>query len=215
MGAILSEYAHKVFPPPQQRPSAPLDAAARRRYARHLLLPEVGEPGQARLMAARALVIGAGGLGSVTATYLAAAGVGVIGIIDDDLVEESNLQRQVIHDTAAIGMPKVASAARRLQAINIVGGGAASAVWCQIHADVLGRTIRQVADPIQINVRGAALLAAVALGYASFEDVGSWVRIARVFEPQPQHQPVYDAIFREYVNIYKLNRGIYARLNGG
>jgi molybdopterin/thiamine biosynthesis adenylyltransferase/rhodanese-related sulfurtransferase len=95
-----------------------LDAAARRRYARHLLLPEVGEPGQARLMAARALVIGAGGLGSVTATYLAAAGVGVIGIIDDDLVEESNLQRQVIHDTAAIGMPKVASAARRLQAIN-------------------------------------------------------------------------------------------------
>lgn len=104
---------------------------------------------------------------------------------------------------------------RRLQAINIVGGGAASAVWCQIHADVLGRTIRQVADPIQINVRGAALLAAVALGYASFEDVGSWVRIARVFEPQPQHQPVYDAIFREYVNIYKLNRGIYARLNGG
>jgi len=95
-----------------------LDAAARRRYARHLLLPEVGVAGQERLMAARVLIVGAGGLGAVTATYLAAAGVGVIGIVDDDLVDESNLQRQVIHDTASVGMPKVASAAARLAAIN-------------------------------------------------------------------------------------------------
>lgn len=69
-------------------------------------------------MAARVLVLGAGGLGSVTATYLAAAGVGVIGIVDDDLVEESNLQRQVIHDSSAVGVAKVASAAARLSALN-------------------------------------------------------------------------------------------------
>ena len=88
------------------------------RYARHLVLAEVGGPGQQKLKAARVLVIGAGGLGAPVIQYLAAAGVGTIGIVDDDAVSLSNLQRQVIHDTAAIGRPKVASARDFVQRIN-------------------------------------------------------------------------------------------------
>src|SRR5947209_10352135 len=81
------------------------------RYARHIVLHEVGGPGQAALKAARVLVIGAGGLGAPALLYLAAAGVGVLGIVDDDKVALSNLQRQVIHDTPGVGALKVASAA--------------------------------------------------------------------------------------------------------
>jgi len=88
------------------------------RYARHVILDEVGEQGQARLLASRVLVVGAGGLGSPLLQYLAAAGVGTIGIIDDDRVELSNLQRQVIHTTKSLGKFKVASAAAAIAAIN-------------------------------------------------------------------------------------------------
>ncbi len=88
------------------------------RYSRHILLAEVGGTGQAKLKAARVLVVGAGGLGSPLALYLAAAGVGTIGIVDDDRVELSNLQRQVAHTTARIGTPKVDSAAMAASAIN-------------------------------------------------------------------------------------------------
>lgn len=88
------------------------------RYARHLVLPEVGEEGQRKLMDASVLVVGAGGLGAPLLTYLAAAGVGRIGVVDDDRVDLSNLQRQVIHDTDAVGEPKVESARRRMAAIN-------------------------------------------------------------------------------------------------
>lgn len=88
------------------------------RYARHLVLPEVGEAGQARLLDSRVLVIGAGGLGSPLLLYLAAAGVGTLGIVDDDAVDLSNLQRQILHGEADIGAPKVASAARRLAQVN-------------------------------------------------------------------------------------------------
>lgn len=89
-----------------------------RRYSRHILLGEVGGTGQAKLKAARVLVIGAGGLGSPLVLYLAAAGIGVIGIVDDDRVELSNLQRQVAHTTPRIGMGKAESAAVAAQAIN-------------------------------------------------------------------------------------------------
>ncbi|MDE2582524.1 MAG: molybdopterin-synthase adenylyltransferase MoeB [Rhodospirillales bacterium] len=89
-----------------------------RRYSRHILLRDVGGTGQARLRAARVLVVGAGGLGSPLILYLAAAGIGTIGIVDDDTVELSNLQRQIAHTTAAIGTPKVASAAAAARAIN-------------------------------------------------------------------------------------------------
>jgi len=95
-----------------------LDEAEIQRYARHILLAEVGGIGQAKLKAARVLVIGAGGLGCPLALYLAAAGVGTIGIVDDDRVELSNLQRQIAHTTARIGMGKAGSAADAARAIN-------------------------------------------------------------------------------------------------
>ena len=95
-----------------------LDAAQRDRYSRHLTLPEVGAEGQAKLLDARVLVIGAGGLGSPALLYLAAAGVGTIGIVDSDEVEVSNLQRQVIHDTESIGTPKAKSAQETISRLN-------------------------------------------------------------------------------------------------
>jgi sulfur-carrier protein adenylyltransferase/sulfurtransferase len=88
------------------------------RYSRHLLIPEVGEAGQLKLLDSRILLIGAGGLGSPAALYLAAAGVGKLGIVDADVVDASNLQRQVIHATDRLGEPKVASAKRSLEALN-------------------------------------------------------------------------------------------------
>jgi adenylyltransferase/sulfurtransferase len=88
------------------------------RYARHILLDEIGGAGQARLLDARVLVVGAGGLGSPVLLYLAAAGVGTIGVIDDDVVDLSNLQRQIAHTTERIGTPKVESARAALSAIN-------------------------------------------------------------------------------------------------
>lgn len=95
-----------------------LDSDEITRYARHLVLPEVGGPGQAKLKRARVLVVGAGGLGAPLVQYLAAAGVGTLGIVDDDTVELSNLQRQVIHDTGSIGRPKVDSAAAAVARLN-------------------------------------------------------------------------------------------------
>lgn len=89
-----------------------------RRYARHIILPEVGGIGQERLLKARVLVVGAGGLGSPLVLYLAAAGVGTIGVIDDDTVDLSNLQRQVLHTTGRIGLPKVESARQAVAEIN-------------------------------------------------------------------------------------------------
>jgi molybdopterin/thiamine biosynthesis adenylyltransferase len=88
------------------------------RYARHIILREIGGPGQKRLKGAKVLVVGAGGLGSPVLLYLAAAGVGTIGVIDDDVVEGSNLQRQVIHTDGRIGMPKVFSAEVAMRALN-------------------------------------------------------------------------------------------------
>jgi molybdopterin/thiamine biosynthesis adenylyltransferase len=90
----------------------------RMRYSRHTLLPEVGVDGQLRLLNSKALLLGAGGLGAPTALYLAAAGVGTLGIVDDDVVDESNLQRQVIHNTERVGMPKAASARIAIEALN-------------------------------------------------------------------------------------------------
>lgn len=88
------------------------------RYARQCVMPEIGEAGQERLAESRVLVVGAGGLGSPAAFYLAAAGVGTIGIADGDVVACSNLQRQILHTTERIGMPKTASAQKTLSALN-------------------------------------------------------------------------------------------------
>ena len=95
-----------------------LNAEQKQRYSRHLLIPEVGSAGQAKLLGSRALLIGAGGLGSPSALYLAAAGVGTIGIVDFDIVDLSNLQRQIIHTTARIGERKVESARIAIEALN-------------------------------------------------------------------------------------------------
>jgi molybdopterin/thiamine biosynthesis adenylyltransferase/rhodanese-related sulfurtransferase len=89
-----------------------------RRYSRHLLIPEVGEAGQERLLNSRVLLIGAGGLGSPASLYLAAAGVGTLGIVDADVVDDSNLQRQIVHSTDRLGEAKVLSAKRTIEALN-------------------------------------------------------------------------------------------------
>jgi molybdopterin/thiamine biosynthesis adenylyltransferase/rhodanese-related sulfurtransferase len=95
-----------------------LDAPRRARYSRHLLIPEVGEQGQLKLLDSKVLLIGAGGLGSPASLYLAAAGVGRIGIVDADVVDESNLQRQIVHSTDRLGEAKVDSARRTIEALN-------------------------------------------------------------------------------------------------
>ena len=97
----------QVLPPEQKE-----------RYRRHLVIPEVGEQGQARLLGAKVVLLGAGGLGSPAALYLAAAGVGTLGIVDSDVVDLSNLQRQVLHTTRTLGLPKTVSAAEAIRALN-------------------------------------------------------------------------------------------------
>jgi molybdopterin/thiamine biosynthesis adenylyltransferase len=99
-------------------PSPPLSSDELRRYARHLVLPEIGGPGQQALKRAKVLVIGAGGLGSPVALYLAAAGVGTLGLADDDTVSLSNLQRQILHGTSDIGRPKLDSARDAIAGLN-------------------------------------------------------------------------------------------------
>src|SRR5580692_398862 len=95
-----------------------LTDAQRDRYSRHILLPEVGEAGQAKLLQSKVLLLGAGGLGSPAALYLAAAGVGTLGVVDADVVDASNLQRQILHRSSAVGMPKVESAAKAIADLN-------------------------------------------------------------------------------------------------
>src|SRR3984957_20054958 len=95
-----------------------LTDAQRERYSRHILLPEVGEVGQAKLLKSKVLLLGAGGLGSPAAMYLAAAGVGTLGVVDADVVDASNLQRQIIHATSRLGERKVDSAKKTLSALN-------------------------------------------------------------------------------------------------
>ena len=104
--------------PSASRPATPLTPPETARYARHLVLPEVGREGQERLKSARVLLVGAGGLGSPAALYLAAAGVGVLGIVDPDVVDVTNLQRQILHGSSGLGRPKIESAASRLRDVN-------------------------------------------------------------------------------------------------
>ncbi len=115
MAGGFAAWKDKGYPWKQERQFTPEQLT---RYSRHFLLPEVGEEGQAKLLDAKVLLIGAGGLGSPTAFYLAAAGVGTIGVVDHDVVDLSNLQRQILHTNDRIGMPKVESARMTLQALN-------------------------------------------------------------------------------------------------
>lgn len=106
------DLGYPIETPPQ------LSDAQRDRYSRHILLPEVGEAGQAKLLASKVLLLGAGGLGSPAGLYLAAAGVGTIGLVDSDVVDASNLQRQILHATSRIGEPKVDSAEKTIRDLN-------------------------------------------------------------------------------------------------
>ena len=116
-GALVRQLKLRATPP-ATAPSGSFADAELDRYARHIMLREIGGPGQKALKGARVLVVGAGGLGSPVLLYLAAAGVGTIGVVDDDKVDASNLQRQVIHTDARIGMPKVFSAEAQMRALN-------------------------------------------------------------------------------------------------
>jgi xylulokinase len=102
-----------------------------------------------------------------------------------------------------------------MEPVRMIGGGANSNVWCQIFADVLNRTIKQVKDPILANVRGAAFLASVSLGYLTFNDVPDQVQIANTYEPNPNNREIYDKLYREFLNLYKQNKKIFKRLNRG
>jgi xylulokinase len=102
---------------------------------------------------------------------------------------------------------------RKFDGLNMIGGGASSNIWCQIHADVLNRTIRQVEDPIQANIRGAAFLASAALGYLAYDDISDRVRIVNTYTPNPANRKIYDELFAEFVEIYKREKKMYARLN--
>ena len=97
--------------------------------------------------------------------------------------------------------------------LSIVGGGGNSKVWCQIIADVLNRKINQVKNPIQANARGAAFIAAVGLGYIEWDHIGKHTQIENVFKPNPENRGLYDKLFKEYTNIYKIMNKTYRRLN--
>ncbi|MHA1793733.1 MAG: FGGY-family carbohydrate kinase, partial [Promethearchaeota archaeon] len=102
---------------------------------------------------------------------------------------------------------------RRMDAINIIGGGAQSDVWCQIFADVMRRTIRQVKNPIQANSRGAAFIASVGLGYIQPDDISKHIEFSRVFKPNKENENLYNKLFKTYLEIYKVTRKIYKKLN--
>ena len=99
--------------------------------------------------------------------------------------------------------------------LNFIGGGANSALWCQIHADVLDREIRQVEHPVRANARGAALLAALALGHSTVDEISGKVRLTATYRPDPATRDLYDEHHREFRAIYKQNKATYRRLNGG
>ncbi len=104
---------------------------------------------------------------------------------------------------------------RRMDPIRMIGGGAQSDIWCQIHADILDRTIHQVQDPILANLRGAGLLGAAGLGRVHFHDMPERVPVAGTFRPNPDTRRTYDNLFREFLQVYRNNRRMYRRLNRG
>jgi xylulokinase len=102
---------------------------------------------------------------------------------------------------------------QKMDPVNMIGGGAQSDVWCQIYADVLNRTIRQVKDPIMANARGAAFIAAAGLGYCKFEDIPELVQYSNIFHPNPENHALYRKIYDEFITLYKKNKAMYRRLN--
>jgi xylulokinase len=105
-------------------------------------------------------------------------------------------------------------AKKRFDSLAFIGGGANSDLWSQMHADVMGRTIRQMADPVQANVRGAGLLTLLALGRISVADIPATVAVKATYEPDPVAGALYAPILEEFINLYKETKGIHKRLNG-
>lgn len=101
----------------------------------------------------------------------------------------------------------------RMPSLHMVGGGASSDVWCQIHADVLDREIKQVSDPIQANARGTAFIASVGLGRMSFEDIPKYLKIKATYQPNPDHRKIYDELFKAFLEVYNNNKKMHAWLN--
>jgi molybdopterin/thiamine biosynthesis adenylyltransferase len=169
------------------------------RYARHIILPGIGGDGQRRLMGAKAVVIGAGGLGSPAAMYMAAAGVGTLGLVDFDRVDLSNLQRQLLHDTDDVGRPKVESASERLADLNPnVDVVAHETLLSSENAfDVLGRydVVVDGTDnfPVRYLVNDACQMLGKPLVYGS---IYQWEGQASVFLPGPE-TPCYRCLFPE------------------
>jgi sulfur-carrier protein adenylyltransferase/sulfurtransferase len=170
-----------------------------RRYARHIILPGIGGDGQEKLMKSRVLVIGAGGLGSPAAMYLAAAGVGTIGLVDFDRVELSNLQRQLLHDTADVGRPKVESARDRLTELNpnvevvvhetLLSSGNAFEVLGGYEVVIDGTDN----FPVRYLVNDATQMLGIPLVYGS---IYQWEGQASVFLPG-RETPCYRCLFPE------------------
>ena len=102
---------------------------------------------------------------------------------------------------------------QEMDPVNIIGGGGQSDVWCQIFADVLNRTVRQVKDPIMANARGAAFIAASGLGYCKFEGIPNLVQYSHVFHPNAENHKIYSRLYSEFLNLYKNNKAMYKRLN--
>ncbi len=183
----------------------PLSAEEIQRYKRHLLLKEVGGPGQQKLRDARVLVTGAGGLGSPMLMYLAAAGVGHIGIIDDDVVSLDNLQRQIVHDTAHIGARKVDSAAATLARVNphVTAEIMPVRITADNALDIIGRydIVADGSDNFATRylVNDACYLAKKPLVFAALGRFDGHLSTFRAFEtgPDGNPRPSYRCIFPE------------------
>ncbi len=121
---------------------------------------------------------------------------------------EKLIQKRKIKDTP--GMTKKDMV---IPEVSMIGGGATSNIWCQIFADVLNRTVKQVKDPIQANARGAAFIASVGLGYLTWDQIPDLIQYSNIFKPNPENRAVYDKLFNEFTNIYKIMKKTHKRLN--
>jgi len=126
---------------------------------------------------------------------------------------EDFLKKKFIDKKVLATRPDLKKARMIMPELNMIGGGAQSNVWCQIIADVLNRKIKQVKDPIQANARGAAYIASVGLGYNNWDAISKNIEISNVFTPNPENRETYNNLFKEYLNIYKITRKLYRRLN--
>ena len=170
------------------------------RYSRQIMLPEFDIAGQEALLNANALVVGLGGLGSPAALYLAAAGVGALTLADHDVVEVTNLQRQIIHDQDSLGIPKVESAARRIRAIN------PEVRVCQIAAKLTGEPLREAVRDADVVLDGTDNFAArYAINAACIAErtplvSGAAIRMegqVAVFDPRRPDAPCYQCLYRD------------------